>query len=53
MVHLSRVIRHLVPCVVMLCTLLLDAVRFLWCCLRSPAALAAEHLFLRKQLALY
>jgi hypothetical protein len=53
MVHLSRVIRHLVPCVVMLCTLLLDAVRFLWRCLRSPAALAAEHLFLRKQLALY
>jgi hypothetical protein len=53
MVHLSRVIRHLVPCVVMLCTLLLDAARFLRCCLRCPAALAAENLFLRKQLALY
>jgi hypothetical protein len=53
MVRLSRAIRHLVPCVVMLCTLLLDATRFLRCCLRSPAALAAENLFLRKQLALY
>jgi putative transposase len=53
MVRLSRVIRHLVPCVVMLCTLLRDAARFLRCCLRSPAALAAENLFLRKQLALY
>ena len=53
MVRLSRAIRHLVPCVVMLCTLLLDAARFLRCCLRSPAALAAENLFLRKQLALY
>jgi len=37
----------------MLCTLLLEAARFLWCCLRSPTALAAENLFLRKQLALY
>src|SRR5215510_7269170 len=53
MVRLSRAIRHLVPCVVMLCTLLLDAARFLRCCLHSPAALAAENLFLRKQLALY
>jgi putative transposase len=53
MVSRSRAIRHLVPCAVMLCTLLLDAARFLRCCLRSPAALAAENLFLRKQLALY
>jgi hypothetical protein len=53
MASLSRTIRHLVPCAVMLCTLLLDAARFLRCCLRSPAALAAENLFLRKQLALY
>jgi putative transposase len=53
MVRLSRGIRHLVPCVVMLCALLFDAARFLRCCLRSPAALAAENLFLRKQLALY
>jgi putative transposase len=53
MVRLSRAIQHLVSCVVMLCTLLLGAARFLRCCLRSPAALAAENLFLRKQLALY
>ena len=53
MASLSCTIRHLVPCAVMLCTLLLDAERFLWCCLRSPTALAAENLFLRKQLALY
>jgi putative transposase len=33
--------------------LLLDAVRFLRLCLHSPTALAAENLFLRKQLALY
>src|SRR5262245_52883831 len=51
--RLSCMIRHLVPCAVMLCTLLLEAARFLWCCLRSPTALAAENLFLRKQLALY
>jgi hypothetical protein len=53
MVRRSCAIRHLVPCIVMLCTLLLEAARFLRCCLRSPAALAAENLFLRKQLALY
>src|SRR5262249_59577248 len=33
--------------------LLGDVVRFLRLCLRSPASLAAENLFLRKQLALY
>jgi hypothetical protein len=38
MERLSRAIRHLVPCVVVLCTLLLEAVRFLRCCLRSPTA---------------
>ena len=32
---------------------LLDAVRFLVLCLRPAPALAAENLFLRKQLALY
>jgi hypothetical protein len=53
MVSCSRVIRRLVSCAVMLCMLLLDGARFLRCCLRSPAALAAENLFLRKQLALY
>jgi putative transposase len=34
-------------------TLLADAVRYLLLCLRPSAALAAENLFLRKQLALY
>jgi putative transposase len=32
---------------------LVDGLRYLGLCLRSPAALAAENLFLRKQLALY
>jgi putative transposase len=36
-----------------LLTLLVDALRYVGLCLRSPAALAAENLFLRKQLALY
>jgi len=36
-----------------LLTLLVDAARFLRLGLRSPAALAAENLFLRKQLAMY
>src|SRR5499425_1630864 len=36
-----------------LLTLLGDVVRFLRLCLRPPASLAAENLFLRKQLALY
>jgi putative transposase len=34
-------------------TLLIDVVCYLGLCLRSPTALAAENLFLRKQLALY
>jgi putative transposase len=33
--------------------LLVDALRYVGLCLRSPAALAAENFFLRKQLALY
>ena len=37
----------------MLLTLVVDVVRFLRLCLRSPTALAAENLFLRKQLAMY
>jgi transposase InsO family protein len=40
-------------CVYTLLTLLGDAARFLRLSLRSPIALAAENLFLRKQLALY
>ena len=53
MARLTRTIQHLARSAVMLCTLVLDAARFLRLCLRSPAALAAENLFLRKQLALY
>ncbi len=49
----SRRFPHLMPLTAMLLTLVVDAVRFLRLCLRSPAALAAENLFLRKQLALY
>jgi putative transposase len=37
----------------MLLTLLCDGLRFLFLCLRPSPALAAENLFLRKQLALY
>src|SRR5437016_10702016 len=37
----------------MLLTLLVDATCYLMLCLRPPTALAAENLFLRKQLALY
>jgi len=36
-----------------LLALLVDGMRYLSLCLRSPTALAAENLFLRKQLALY
>ncbi len=36
-----------------LLTLLVDALHYVGLCLRSPAALAAENLFLRKQLALF
>ena len=39
--------------VAMLPTLVLDATRFLRLCLRAPVTLAAENLFLRKQLAMY
>src|ERR1700741_2658241 len=48
--HLFRPLVQL-SCLVLTC--LVDAVRFLRLCLRSPMALAAENLFLRKQLALY
>ena len=36
-----------------LLTLVADVVWFLWLCLRPPTTLAAENLFLRKQLAMY
>jgi hypothetical protein len=41
----------LMPLICLLLTLRCDGLRFL--CLRSRSALAAENLFLRKQLALY
>jgi len=37
----------------MLLLLLVDALRYVRLCLRPSTALAAENLFLRKQLALY
>jgi putative transposase len=48
-----RLMRHLCQLAYMLLTLGVDAIRVRWLGLRSPAALAAENLFLRKQLALY
>jgi putative transposase len=53
MTRLPHPFRHLVQFLCILLTLLGDVVRFLRLCLRPPAALAAENLFLRKQLALY
>ena len=53
---MRRVLRslpHLVPLTCTLLTLLVNAAHFLRLGLRSPTALAAENLFLRKQLALY
>jgi hypothetical protein len=49
----SRRIRYLCRLADTLLTLGVDTIRFLQLWLRSPAALAAENLFLRKQLALY
>jgi putative transposase len=53
MTRSPHLFRHFVqfPCILL--TLLSDVVRFLRLCLRPPASLAAENLFLRKQLALY
>ena len=50
LISLLRTLRQLAGT---LLTLLVDACRYLRLCLRSPAVLAAENLFLRKQLALY
>jgi|RhiMetdeSRZDD1v2_1073273.scaffolds.fasta_scaffold54435_4 putative transposase len=49
----QRLLRHAWPVAVMLLTLVVDAGHFLRLWLRSPAQLAAENVFLRKQLALY
>ena len=53
MMRSPQLFRHLMQFPCLLLTLLGDMVRFLRLCLRLPAALAAENLFLRKQLALY
>jgi putative transposase len=53
MLRVPRLLHHLVQLTCTLLTLLVDAAHFLWLCLHSPTALAAENLFLRKQLALY
>jgi len=53
MLSVLRLLHRLAPLVCILLALLGDTVRFLLLCLRPPAALVAENLFLRKQLALY
>jgi putative transposase len=53
MTRLTCLLRHLCQLLGTLLMLLGDGMRFLRLCLCSPAALAAENLFLRKQLALY
>ena len=53
MLRVPRLLHHLVQLTCTLLTLLVDAARFLRLGLRPPAALAAENLFLRQQLAMY
>jgi putative transposase len=53
MTRCSTLLRNLVPVARTLLALLVDAWRFLCLCLRPSPVLAAENLFLRKQLALY
>ncbi len=53
MICLMHLIRHLGQFISTLPMLLADGLRYVGLCLRSPTALAAEILFLRKQLALY
>ena len=53
MLSVRRLLHHLVQLVYILLVLLGHAARFLLLCLRPPAALVAENLFLRKQLVLY
>jgi hypothetical protein len=50
--RLSR-FHHLMQLTAVVLTLIVDAARFFWLCLRPRATLAAENLFLRKQLAMY
>jgi putative transposase len=53
MLSVPRLLHHIVSWVCTRLALLGNTARFLRQCLRPPAALAAENLFLRKQLALY
>jgi putative transposase len=53
MTRFAHRLRTLMPLICMPPTLLGDGMRFLLLCLRPSPALAAENLFLRKQLALY
>jgi putative transposase len=53
MIRYPRRLRNLMRFACLLLTLMCDAGRFLLLCLRPSPALAAENLFLRKQLALY
>ena len=53
MIRCIRLLRNLMQFALPLLTLVCDAGRFLLLCLRPSPALAAEILFLRKQLALY
>jgi transposase InsO family protein len=53
MTRLQRLIDSLIPLTCTLLTLVGDGWRYLLLCLRPCPALAAENLFLRKQLALY
>ena len=53
MTRCTRWLRTLLQIIRTLWTLLGDSLQFLRLCLRSPTALAAENLFLRKQRALY
>ena len=51
--NVSDLVRHVRQLASMLISLSVDAVCYLGLCLRPSPALAAENLFLRKQLALY
>jgi hypothetical protein len=53
MTRFPRLLHNLMQLVCTLLTLLVDGWRYFLLCLRPSPALAAENLFLRKQLALY
>lgn len=53
MIRCPSLLRNLMPLARTLLMFLMDAWRFLLLCLRPSPALAAENLFLRKQLAVY